>query len=318
MTVVKKEITVNAPRETVWRYFEDPDLLAGWLMRNNFTGALREEFQFFAQRSDDWDGRVLCRLVEFQRPAKIAFTWDANTIGGETLVTIELTEQGDSTRIKLVHANFENASSDVRPLVERHAAGWEDHLRVLAIQLAEETSGEQEAPEKIDWTSFDLYVAIDAEPSTVMSAWSTIKGMESFFVQMMRITGPDGAELEPDAEARPGDRFVWRWHNGRRISGEYLQSETRNEVRFTFGDSRVSVMAQPYNTGSLLRLRQYDIPDNEEAQMHIHGNCRAAWVYFLTVLKTLLEHGVDGRDKTRETGASFSTYFNPTSLGIQF
>jgi len=221
MTVVKKEITVNAPRETVWRYFADPDLLAGWLMRNNFTGKLQKEFQFFAQ------------------PAK-------------------------------------------------------------------------------DWTTFDLYVAIDAEPSTIMSSWSTINGMESFFVQMMRITGPDSVELEPDTEARPGDRFVWRWHNGRRLVGEYLQAKTKNEVQFTFGDSKVSVVALPYKTGSLLRLRQYDIPDTQEARMHIYGNCRAAWVYFLTVLKTLLEHGVDGRDKTRETGASFSTYFNPSSLGIEF
>lgn len=40
MTVIKKEITVNAPRNTVWRYFENPDLLAGWLMRNNFSGKI--------------------------------------------------------------------------------------------------------------------------------------------------------------------------------------------------------------------------------------------------------------------------------------
>jgi uncharacterized protein YndB with AHSA1/START domain len=287
-------------------------------MRNNFTGKLQKEFQFFAQPSNDWDGTLYCKLVEFRRPTKLAFTWDANDIGGKTLITIELIAQGDSTRIKLIHANFENASLDIAPIVERHAAGWEDHLRVLGMQLAEETGGEQVALEKNDWTTFDLYVAIDAKPSTIMNSWSTINGMESFFVQMMRITGPDSAELDPDAKARPGDRFVWRWDSGRRIAGEYLQTEARNEVRFTFGESKVSIMARPYKTGSLLRLRQYDIPDTEQARMHIYGNCRAAWVYFLTVLKTLLEHGIDARDKTRETGASFSTYFNPTSLGIEF
>ena len=143
MTVVEKEITVDASREIVWRYFEDPDLLAGWLMRNNFTGKLQEEFQFFAQPSNDWDGTVDCKLVEFRRPTKLAFTWDANNIGGETLVTIELIAQGDSTRIKLIHANFENASRDIAPIVDRHAAGWEDHLRVLGIQVAEEIRGEQ-------------------------------------------------------------------------------------------------------------------------------------------------------------------------------
>jgi hypothetical protein len=38
----------------------------------------------------------------------------------------------------------------------------------------------------------------------------------------------------------------------------------------------------------------------------------------MTVLKTLLENGVDGRDKTRATGASFSTYFDAESIGVAF
>jgi uncharacterized protein YndB with AHSA1/START domain len=318
MTVIRKKITINAPRATVWRYFEDPDLLAAWLMRNNFSGRLQEKFQFFAQPSDDWDGRVSCRLVEFVPPERLAFTWDANTIGGETLVTIALTEQGAGTLLELVHANFENATADIGPLVERHAAGWDDHLRVLATQLAEEVRGEQVAPEKTDWTRFDLHVAIAAEPREVLKAWSTIAGMEGFFVEMMRITGPDGSERREDAAAQPRDRYVWRWHNGRRLSGEYLRAESDNEVRFSFGDSKVSVMALPYQSGSLLRLRQYEIPDTEDARMHVHVNCRAAWVYFLTVLKTRLEHGIDARDKSRETGSSFSTYFNPESLQLRF
>ncbi|MCW8873339.1 MAG: hypothetical protein OQK01_12060 [Xanthomonadales bacterium] len=39
---------------------------------------------------------------------------------------------------------------------------------------------------------------------------------------------------------------------------------------------------------------------------------------FLTVLKARLEHGIDARDKSRETGSSFSTYFNPESLQLRF
>ena len=112
------------------------------------------------------------------------------------------------------------------------------------------------------------------------------------------------------------DLFKARWTDT--IHEEWINALLRNEGRFTFGDSKVSVMALPYRSGSLLRLRQFDIPDTEEARMHIYGNCRAACVYFLTVLKSLLEHGIDGRDKTRETGASFSTYFDPSSLGLEF
>ncbi len=100
--------------------------------------------------------------------------------------------------------------------------------------------------------------------------------------------------------------------------GKYQKPEADNEVRFTFGESKICISVKPYRGGSLLRLKQYDIPETEEARMHIHANCRGGWVYFLTVLKTLLEKGVDGRDKTRATGASFATYFDSASVGVTF
>jgi hypothetical protein len=43
----------------------------------------------------------------------------------------------------------------------------------------------------------------------------------------------------------------------------------------------------------------------------------AAWVYFLTVLRAHLEYDVDIVDKTIETGGSFSTLFDPRSVGFE-
>jgi len=318
MTSVTKELFVKAPRETVWRHFEDPDLLAAWLMRNSFSGRVGQPFQFFARPSNDWDGVLHCRLVEFEPPRKVSYTWDANDIQGETLVTIELHEEDDGTRIRLIHANFEKATLDVATIVRRHDAGWTDHLRLLESQLAEELAGRRESPVRIDWTRFDLHVAIAAEPARVLEAWSTIDGMESFFVQVMRITDADARERGPKEPARPGDRFIWRWPTGRYVKGEYLSVDLASKVCFTFGDSKVCVVAQPYRSGTLLRLTQFEIPDDDEARMHIHANCRGGWVYFLSVLKTLMEHGVDGRDMSRDTGASFSTYFDPASVGVAY
>jgi uncharacterized protein YndB with AHSA1/START domain len=309
---------LNAPRETVWRYLEDPNLLAAWLMRNNFSGRVGERFQFFSRPARNWDGVLQCRLVEMEPPSKIAFTWDADDIGAETLVTIELFEEGDSTRLRLLHANFEHATGNVDTIVRRHDDGWADHLDILEKQLLQDQADDREPPMPIDWTRFDLHVYIEAEPQTTLEAWSTMDGMESFFVELMRITGPDGAERRPDEPATPGDQYIWRWPTARYVQGEYLKPAASDQVVFTFGESKVCVTAKPYRNGTLLRLCQYDIPDTEQARMHIHVNCRAAWVYFLSVLKTLLEQGVDGRDMTRETGASFSTYFDPRAVGADF
>lgn len=318
MTVIRKDIHIRAPREVVWRYFSDADLLAAWLMHNDFRGEAGETFRLFGRPSGEWNGEVVCRLTALEPPSKIAFTWNANTIGADTLVTVELEALEDGTRVRLTHANFECATGDVENLLERHNTGWDDHLSVLLKQAEDETgSGKLRYPDP-DWKRFDLHVAIDATPEDVLRFWSTARGMEDFFVEMMRITGPDGLEREIDEIAMSGDRYTWRWHSGYRLSGEYLPPAKADEIRFSFGDSTVAVRAIPHGKGCLLRLSQFDIPDTEYARMNVHVNCRAAWVYFLTVLKIRIEQGIDGRDTTRETGASFSTAFNPQRIGVTF
>ena len=278
MSVIEKKISIRAPRKAVWRYFSDANLLAAWLMRNNFSGVIGQEFQFFAQSSTDWNGQLNCKLLEYDPPNRIAFTWDANNIAAETIVTIELSDLGEQTGVRLIHANFENAKGDVDRLLESHDAGWLDHLKVLKRQ-AEEESGAAPTPKtELDWSSFQLHIAIRAEPDEVIKYWSTINGMENFFVEMMRITRPDGRERKGKDSARAGDDYVWRWHNGRCLSGKYLSTGSDCEVQFTFGEATVAVNTIAYQGGCLLRLRQFDIPDTEEAHMHIHNNCRAAWV----------------------------------------
>lgn len=46
MTTIRKEIFIEAPPERVWRHLEDPALLAGWLMRNDFRAEPGAGFHF--------------------------------------------------------------------------------------------------------------------------------------------------------------------------------------------------------------------------------------------------------------------------------
>jgi uncharacterized protein YndB with AHSA1/START domain len=315
MSVIVKEIHVKAEREVVWRYLEDPSLLAGWLMRNDFRPERGRTFHFWATSHTDWDGTVSCELVDFDPPHRIAFTWNANNVGTDTLVSIELSEQDGGTLVRLCHANWEGAVGDVSTLIEGHTEGWSDHLWVLSKQVEAELSDRQ--PPAVDWTQFHLFVAIDAVPDRLFHAWATARGMESFFVEMMHIGDPSGKLRAPDEPAAAGDPYLWRWNSGASVAGEYLAADPGAEVGFTFGEAKVRVLFHPHLGGTLLELHQYDMEDTPENRMHLHTNCRAAWVYFLTVLKTLMEHGVDGRDTTRATGGAFSTYFDPRDVGLQ-
>jgi uncharacterized protein YndB with AHSA1/START domain len=310
MSVIRKEIEINASIETVWGYLEDRDLLATWLMRNDFKPELDREFRFYKQPSGNWDGILDCKLVELEAPRRMAFTWNANSIGVDTLVSINLEEVDGRTKLTLLHTNWDGALGDLEQHMASHSDGWSSHLDTLKNAF---DKNDRAAP-PIDWTQFKLHVSIDAEPCRVLESWITAAGMESFFVEMMQITSPESTLREGGEQARAGDHFIWRWDSGRCITGEYLAVSPESEAVFTFGESKVRVAISPYLNGTLLELQQFDIPDTPEDRMHIHTNCRGAWVYFMTVLKTLIEYGVDGRDKTRATGASFSTYFDPKSL----
>ncbi len=267
-----------------------------------------------AQTDGDWDGTVHSQLVESEPPRRLSFTWNANTIGADTLVSIELKAHGEGTMLHLLHTNWEQAHGDLETLCERHSQGWDDHLWILCKQV--EGAKEERKALPVVWTSFRLYVAIDAEPDRIFQSWATSAGMEGFFVEMMAIRDQDGKLLKPDETADAGCQYVWRWDSGALIKGEFLDVVPGREIGFTFGEYKVRIRVFPGKTGTILELYQYDMEDTEHNRMHLHTNCRAAWVYFLTVLKTLLEHGVDGRDRSRANGASFSTYFDPSQLGI--
>jgi uncharacterized protein YndB with AHSA1/START domain len=315
MMTIDKKIFINAAPEAVWRHLEEPDLLAGWLMRNNFQATPGTDFQFLKTASGEWDGTINSRLLEFDPPRRMSFTWNANTIGTDTLVTIELDAQGEGTQLRLLHTNWEQAIGDHERHLDSHSAGWDDHLWVLGKQV-EAGVHEREAP-PIDWTRFQLYVAIDATPDHIFRSWSTSQGMEGFFVEMMAIRDQDGRLLDPDEPVSRGCHYVWRWDSGALVSGEFLDVLPGRELSFTFGESKVRIRLQTQQTGTILELCQFDMKDTEQNRMHLYTNCRSAWVYFLTVLKTLLEHGIDGRDKSRATGASFSTYFDPSTVGFE-
>jgi uncharacterized protein YndB with AHSA1/START domain len=315
MSFIRKEIVINASPDAVWHHLEDPDLLAGWLMRNNFRPEAGADFQFHKQASGAWDGVIDSQLVDFQPPRRMSFTWNANTIGADTLVTIELEAQGEGTLLRLLHTNWEGASGDLDQHARSHSDGWDDHLWVLGKQV--EDAFNERMPPAVDWTRFHLYVAIDATPDRIFQAWATSSGMESFFVEMMAIRDNSGRLLALDEPAVAGCQYVWRWDSGALVSGEFIDVLPGHELAFSFGESKVRVRLHPQDGACILELCQYDMEDTEQNRMHLHSNCRAAWVYFLTVLKTLLEHGIDGRDKSRATGASFSTYFDPAQLGIK-
>lgn len=96
-----------APPEKVWRAISESDLLARWLMRNDFKPIVGHRFTF---RTDpmpaaDFDGVIRCEVIAVDPPFRLAYTWKGGPI--DTVVTWTLTPTlAGGTKLLLVHSGF--------------------------------------------------------------------------------------------------------------------------------------------------------------------------------------------------------------------
>ncbi|MGA9042269.1 MAG: SRPBCC domain-containing protein [Terriglobales bacterium] len=95
--VVEREIAF--PPEKIWRALTQPQLIAEWLMKNDFKPAVGHGFKFSA----DW-GAVDCRVLAVEPNKTLSYTWDA--MGLESIVTWTLTPTGLGTRLRMEQTGF--------------------------------------------------------------------------------------------------------------------------------------------------------------------------------------------------------------------
>ncbi len=162
-----------------------------------------------------------------------------------------------------------------------------------------------------DWSKFDVYMFFRCPPAATYRAWSTSAGIASFFVRAATWIGPSGVARAPDNPAHVGDRYEWEFSHGRMLQGCALAAEPDRLFAFEFDTAEVTLRFTPLDSGTLVHLRQDKMPVTPEAMVAEHLNCRGGWIYRLTLLKVLLEFGIDARDTNAATAASVSVFFIP-------
>jgi len=86
MSGFRIERTYPHPPELVWRALTTPELLARWLMPNDFEPVIDHEFTFTTDPGPGFDGIVRCRVPEVMAPTTLAFTW----VGGPIATVVRL------------------------------------------------------------------------------------------------------------------------------------------------------------------------------------------------------------------------------------
>ncbi len=152
-----------------------------------------------------------------------------------------------------------------------------------------------------DWSRFTLRIAVARPVAEVFQHLSTRAGLESWFLRQAIFTSENGVMHAPEQPVAANDRYAWRWHgwpDETQEHGVVLDNNGRDTLRFTFaGNCFVTLKVSPHGALSLVELTQENIPTDENSRVKIHHGCSTGWLFYLTNLKSLLEGGLDLRNK---------------------
>jgi uncharacterized protein YndB with AHSA1/START domain len=139
----RTEITLNltrtysAPRDDVFRAWTEPEALKRWFAPSDeFSTPIAEvdlrvggAYRIGMKPPDQEDMFIVVGTYrEVQPPERLVFTWswEEGIDVGETLVTVEFRDLGDSTEVVLTHELFPNEQAR-----DKHIEGWSGCLERL-------------------------------------------------------------------------------------------------------------------------------------------------------------------------------------------
>lgn len=110
--IVVEKVLPHAP-ERIWRTLTRSEMIAKWLMPNDFEPVVGYRFTFKTRPMGDWDGIVHCEVLQCDPPLVLRYSWkggsDSNPDVGSRLdseVTWTLTKVDGGTHLKMVHDGF--------------------------------------------------------------------------------------------------------------------------------------------------------------------------------------------------------------------
>src|SRR5262245_23697211 len=144
---VKNELTkpivieriFNAPVTRVWRALTDVEQMREWYFDlKEFKPQIGFEFEFIVENEGN-SYHHLCLVTEVIPEKKIAYTWRYKGEPGDSLVTIELSPDGEKTRLKLTHTGIETFPKTPAYARKNFEQGWSTIIGTELKQFVEKT-----------------------------------------------------------------------------------------------------------------------------------------------------------------------------------
>ncbi len=155
-------------------------------------------------------------------------------------------------------------------------------------------------PENFNWQEFNHGIIIRGNQERVFERIATAQGIASWFLGSAIYTDPEGNFREDNEKVIAGDQYTWNWlQKDYVVLGEVVETDGVTTVSFSFGDPFVvtfEVRKIPETNKVRVDLLQSYTSKNTIKGDFGYINCCVCWVFFLTNLKSVIEHGIDLRE----------------------
>ena len=141
MAAIEVDQFLSRPPDQVWRALTDPDLLARWLMPNDFQPAVGHQFTFRTDPVPEYgfDGIVHCQVLDLDPPRLLRFSWRGGRL--DTVVSWQLVPEGAGTRLLITHDGFDDGDPAQRMTMGIMGGGWRGHLVKRLRALLDDEAG---------------------------------------------------------------------------------------------------------------------------------------------------------------------------------
>ncbi|MDO3640977.1 SRPBCC domain-containing protein [Mucilaginibacter sp. L3T2-6] len=151
------------------------------------------------------------------------------------------------------------------------------------------------------WSSFKIAGDFDTDIRSLYEAWATTEGVERWFLRKANFYTVAGRIREPEEFILTEDTYEWYWHgwgDDAMEKGQILEANGTDTIKFTFsGGSVVTVYIHSRNGISVVDLTQENIPEEPDLSKNLYVQCQLGWTFYLANLKSVIEGGLDLRNK---------------------
>jgi uncharacterized protein YndB with AHSA1/START domain len=140
---VIKEVLLNVPVSKVWKAITNKQDMSHWCfdLLTEFKPEKGFEFQFKGKGEKGQLYLHLCKVTEAIPGKKLSYSWRYKDYLGNSLVTFELFEEGEKTRLRLTHEGIESFGKDNPDLAkESFDKGWSEILGKSLKEYLEEVN----------------------------------------------------------------------------------------------------------------------------------------------------------------------------------